>query len=212
MPNGYETMESGSLLEQLEQEQLELSGAEVFSEALETELAAELLELRDEAELDQFLGKLISRAGRAIGQVVKSPIGRAVGGVLKTVAKKALPIAGGALGAWVGGPLGAKIGSGLASAAGKAFGLELQELSAEEQELEGARQFVRFAGDTVKRALAAPPTADPRQVVSPAAVAAARRHLPGLMTGAGSSVGPLAGTSRSGRWVRAGRNILVLNV
>ena len=72
---------------------------EVFSEAELMELAAELLEVRDEAELDLFLGNLIKRAGKAIRQVVKSPVGKAIGGILKGAAKQALPIAGTAVGA-----------------------------------------------------------------------------------------------------------------
>ena len=203
-------------MEQFEEEQLELGTGEVFGEVLETELAVELLEIRDEAELDQFLGKLVSSAGGALGKMVRSPVGRAIGGVLKGVAKKALPLAGGALGAFVGGPIGAKIGSGLASAAGQALGLELQEMSAEEQEVQGARQFVRVAGETVKNALSAPPSADPRQVAGSAAVAAVRKHAPGLTSGPGApgATGPgsMPGPSRSGRWVRAGRNIIVLNI
>ena len=125
MANGYEVMtEFSPETEQFEEEQFEFGGAEIFGEAQQMELAMELLQVRDEAELDQFLGKLIKSAGSAIGKVVRSPVGRAIGGVLKGVAKKALPVVGGALGAYVGGPLGAKIGSGLASAAGKALGLD----------------------------------------------------------------------------------------
>ena len=134
--------------EAFETEQFEYEApwsGEVFSEAELMELAAEFLEVRDEAELDLFLGSLIKKAGQAIGQVVKSPIGKAIGGVLKGVAKQALPIAGTALGAYFGGPLGAKVGSGLASMAGKALGLELEGLSLEDQEFEGAKQFVKFA-------------------------------------------------------------------
>uniref|UniRef100_UPI004055B22C hypothetical protein n=1 Tax=Candidatus Electronema sp. TaxID=2698783 RepID=UPI004055B22C len=39
---------------------------EVFSEAELMELAGELLEIESEAELDQFLGKLIKRAASGI--------------------------------------------------------------------------------------------------------------------------------------------------
>ena len=39
------------------------------------ELAAELLGVASEAELDRFLGDLIKKAGRAVGQFVKSPVG-----------------------------------------------------------------------------------------------------------------------------------------
>ncbi len=69
--------------------------AEVFSEAEAMELAGELLEITTEAELDRFLGDLISKAGQAVGTFVRSPIGNAVGGWLKGAAKNALPLAGG---------------------------------------------------------------------------------------------------------------------
>jgi hypothetical protein len=69
--------------------------SEVFSEAESMELASEMLEITNEAELDRFLGDLISKAGRALGTVVRSPIGKAVGGWLKGAAKSALPLAGG---------------------------------------------------------------------------------------------------------------------
>ena len=112
-----------------------------------TELAGEFLEVSNEAELDRFLGDLIKKAGSALGKVVRSPVGQAVGGLLKGAAKQALPLAGAALGGAVGGPLGAQIGSGLASAAGDALGLES---AAEDREFEGAKNFVKMAGDTVK--------------------------------------------------------------
>src|SRR5215475_2084865 len=51
-----------------------------FSEAEEMELAAELLTVSSEAELDQFLGNLFKKASRAVGGLIKSPIGRALGG------------------------------------------------------------------------------------------------------------------------------------
>ena len=82
--------------ENFEFEDSEWSGeGEVFSEAELMELAGELLEINSEAELDQFLGKLIKKVG---------------GGI-----KKFLPIAGTVAGGFFGGPLGAKIGKGVAS-------------------------------------------------------------------------------------------------
>ena len=56
-----------------------------FSEAEEMELAAELLGVADEAELDQFIGGLFKKIGRGIGKFVRSPIGRSLGGILKGV-------------------------------------------------------------------------------------------------------------------------------
>lgn len=153
----------------------------VFSEADELELAAELLEVGDEAELDQFLGKLISRAGRALGKVVRSPIGRSISGMLKNVAKQALPIAGGALGNLVAPGIGGAVGSQLASSAGSMFGLELEGMSAEDQEFEVARRIVRLGGEAVRQAADMPPTAPPAANAQAAMAAAAQQHAPGLV-------------------------------
>jgi hypothetical protein len=178
----------------------------VFSEQEEMELAAELLEVTNEQELEQFLGSLIKKVGGAVGSFVKGPIGKAVGGVLKTVAGKALPIAGGALGTFFGGPLGATIGSNLGSMAGKAFGLELEGLSQEDQEFEAAKQFVKFAADTVKNSLSAAPNANPAAVAHAAAVEAARTFAPGLLAGQSSH------GARTGRWERRNGQIIVFGV
>lgn len=202
--------------EQFENEQFEFGEAEwgeIFNESELMELTAELMEVTNEEELDRFLGGLIKKVGGTIGKVVKSPIGRAVGGVLKGVAKKALPIAGGALGAYFGGPLGAKIGSGLASAAGSALGLELEALSQEDREFEGGKQFVRFAANTVKNAVSAPPSIDPRSAAQIAATKAAQKFAPNLLAPGSRSAAPsvVSGKGRSGRWIRRGRNIVILN-
>jgi hypothetical protein len=153
----------------------------VLSDSAEMELAAEFLEIGDEAELDRFLGDLVDGIGSTLGKIVNSPLGQAVGGILKNVAKTALPIAGGALGGFVGGPVGAMIGSNLASVAGSALGLELEGLSPEDREFEACKQFIRFAGQTAANAFQAPPNADPESVAHHAAVEAARAHAPGLM-------------------------------
>jgi hypothetical protein len=188
-------------------------GAEggLLSEADEYELASELLGVASEEELDQFLGGLIKRVARGAGRLIRSPIGQAIGGVLKGVAKKALPLAGGALGGAIGGPLGAKIGSGLASAAGKAVGLEGEALTQEDQEFEGARQFVRLAANTVNKAAAAPAGADPRAVAQQAAMNAARQLAPGLLRSAGAVSAGMASAGRasSGRWARRGNSIVL---
>lgn len=186
-----------------------------FDEVEEMELAAQMLEITDEAELDQFLGSLIKKVGRTVGRFVRSPIGRTLGGILKGAAKKALPILGGAAGGFFGGPAGAAIGSKLASGAGKLFGLELEGMSHEDQEFEVARRFVRFAGDAAKRAAVAPPTVDSQAAARSAVVAAARRYAPGLIRGSAVSPPPSAGIGvpgRSGRWIRRGRKVILLGV
>ena len=179
----------------------------VFSEAEEMELASELLGITTEAELDQFIGSLIKRAGSAVGKIVRSPIGRALGGALKGVAKVALPVAGKALGTFVGGPVGGMIGGKLASAASGALGLELEGLSQEDREFESARTFVRLAGEAARTAAKASPAAPPVQAAQQALAGAAQKHAPGLLQGAaGATRGRGA---RSGRWIRRGGTIIV---
>ena len=69
------------------------------------ELAAQLLEITSEEELDQFLGGLFKKVWRGVKK-----IGKPLGGLLKKVAKVALPIAGTAAGTFFGGPVGGMIG------------------------------------------------------------------------------------------------------
>jgi uncharacterized protein (DUF697 family) len=203
--------------ETFEYEQYELPGETegVFSEAEEMELASQLMEVSDEQELDQFLGDLIRKAGRAVGRVVRSPIGQAVGGMLKGVARQALPMAGTALGGFVGGPIGAQIGRGLASAAGSALGLEAETWSQEDREFEGAKQFVRLAGEAVKSATAAGTGTDPRAAAQAAVTQAAQTVVPGLVQSGGFGRGGYGGISsggHSGRWMRRGSKIVLYGV
>jgi hypothetical protein len=212
-----ETYEFSGESEAFEAEQFEWQGesgwggeTEVFSEAEVMELAGELLEVSNENELDHFLGNLIRSAGSALGQVVRSPVGQAVGGLLKGAAKYALPLAGTALGGIVGGPLGARIGGGLAGAASDALGLEA-EAEAEDREFEGAKSFVKMAGDTLKSTLAGDPGRSPLALAKAALTEAAQKHAPGLLAG-GSALPPHAHHGgRVGRWVRQGRNIIIVN-
>lgn len=187
----------------------EMSDSEaVFNETEELELASELLAVTDEAELDQFLGKLIKRAAKAVRKVVRSPVGKALGGFLKGAVKKALPIAGGALGTFVGGPAGAAIGSQLGAGAGSALGLELEGLSPEDQEFEIAKQVVRFSAEAAKNAAQAPAAADAIGAARAATIAAAKKHAPGLVSPNGGS----ASRGRSGRWSRQGNKIVLYGV
>jgi hypothetical protein len=198
-----------SPLEFGETESFEYPSGEVFNESQETELASEMLEIGSEAELDHFLGDLISKAGQAVGQFVSSPTGQALGGLLKGAAKKVLPMAGQALGGYFGGPTGAKIGGQLASAATNLF-------EAEDHELDTAKSFVRMAGEAVKTAAAAPPGANPRAVATAAITQAAQTHLPSLV-GSAPVPGPgpngaNGGRSHAGRWIRRGSKIVLYGV
>lgn len=205
-----------------EQETFELAPpggmrGEVFNEQQEWELAMELLEVGNEAEFEQFLGDLLSKAGRAVGSFMGSPTGQALGGMLKSAAGKLLPMAGSAIGGYFGGPAGAQLGGQFARQAGSAFGLEAE---AEEREWEAATTFVRLAGDAVRNAAAAPPNANPRAVAHHAMMQAAQAHAPGLIGpaagpefgGDGPEVPPMGRRGRSGRWIRRGGKIIVFGV
>ncbi len=184
----------------------------VLTDGEETELAAEFLGLNNDTEMEQFLGKLIHNIGHSVGKWVNSPQGQALVGVLKNVAKTALPLAGGAIGTVVGGPAGALIGSNLASMAGSVLGLELEGLSPEDRDLEAARQFIRFASQTVANTVEADPRADPRETVQRAAREAARLYAPGLLDLDRDGIARRGHLHRTGRWIRHGDRIILFDV
>jgi hypothetical protein len=202
---------------------------EVFNETENMELASELLEVTSEAELENFIGDLVAKAGRSLGQFVGSPEGKALVGVLKGAAHKVLPTLGASVGRYLGDDAGARLGAQAAAAAGRAFGLELEGLSNEDREFETARRYVNFAGEAVRNlvdqsAQAEAETASLKFAVPPgkaamlAAGAAARTHAPGLLTAALAGMpkfqpSPTAGGERSsGRWVRQGGKIILFGV
>jgi hypothetical protein len=84
-----------------------------LTEAEEMELAAELLDVKNDQEMEQFLGDLFNKVTKGISDFANSSTGRALGGVLKQVATTALPIAARALGTAIGGPAGMQIGGAL---------------------------------------------------------------------------------------------------
>ncbi len=167
-------------LEYEQEHELEQEAESPLSESQEMELASELLEVSNEAELEQFLGGLFKKVVRGAGKFVRSPQGKALGGLLKGFAKKALPVAGTALGGFFGGPLGAKIGGGLGRVATNLFELELEGLSHEDREFEVARQFVRL-GAAAARTASRMPRMPPRAAARRAFLAAARSYAPGLL-------------------------------
>jgi hypothetical protein len=206
--------------EQLEGEQFEFSGElqEVFNEGEQMELAAELLEVSNEQELNHFLGDVIRKAAGVLGKAVNSPLGQQLGGILKSSARnaalQAVPVISDAIGSRIGGRLGPSIAKGLTAFGTSALSGEYQELSNEDREFEGAKQFVQLAADTVKHAVAASPGMDPRTVARAALVKAARTVAPGLLQGGGgATAAPQArGSGRSGIWYRRGNKIVLQGV
>jgi len=211
----------------------EYSQEGTFSEAEEMELAAELLSVSNEEELEQFLGKLFKKAAGFI----KSPIGQQLIGTIKGLAKKALPILGSTLGNVIAPGVGGVIGGKIASAASGMFGLELEGLSYEDQEFEIAKQIVRLGSAAAVNAAQAPPSVPPDVAARQGLMAAAQQYAPGMLRRDGSQYGnsqygggqfnnspyggprygaPQYGRRRrcshqnTGRWIRRGNQILLL--
>jgi uncharacterized protein (DUF697 family) len=177
--NEYNGESYGEIANEMEGEILHNEGS--FNEVTEMELASELLSLQSEAELDQFLGKLFKKAVGAVKNFAKSGVGKSLGGMLKGIAKKALPVLGGALGSAIPIPgVGTAIGSALGNAASNLFELELEGLSAEDREFETARAFVRFAGNSARRA-SRMNNMHPSHAARNGIANAARRYAPGLL-------------------------------
>jgi uncharacterized protein (DUF697 family) len=197
-----------SIFETQYEEEYETQGEGVLGGELEAEFANQFLEVQSEEELEQFLGDLVKKVAKGVGGFIKSPVGQALGGALKSVAKTALPMAGAALGSFVAPGIGTAIGGKLGSAASNLFELELEGMDREQAEYEVAKKYVRFAADATRKVALANQDVPPWSLVNSAVADAARETAPGLLASGN-------GRSRSrqatgGRWVRRGRRIVVL--
>lgn len=157
----------------------------LFSEAEEMELAMELLSVASEEELEQFLGGLFKKAWSGIKKVgsVVAKVAKPLGGVLKGIAKQALPFVGGALGSMIPIPgVGTMIGRAAGTALSNALEMEAENLEAEgmepeQAEFEMARKFVRIAGSAAQQAVQGAGSPDD---VREAVLSALRQHVPGI--------------------------------
>ncbi len=154
-----------------------------LGELEERALANNLLRVQSEEELEQFIGGLFKKAAKGIGNFARSSTGKALGGMLKGLAKKALPMVGGALGSMVAPGVGTAIGSKLGSMAGGLFELE-GEMSEGELEFEVARRVVRIGASAANRAARTGLAAPPGTVARHAIVTATRRHAPAALPAA----------------------------
>lgn len=197
--------ESGFNTEYLGETSDEYSGE--FNEA---ELAAELLSVNSEAELDQFFGKLFKTVARGVGSIARSPVGKIIGSALKQAAKSALPTLGAALGSAIPIP---GVGTALGGMAGKALAnaleMETTGMSMEDREYEMAQGVVKLAANAARQAANAPAGTNPAAIASQAIRAAINTLGP-----AGSAAGNYRGPQRrqSGRWIRRGNSVLVIGV
>jgi uncharacterized protein (DUF697 family) len=153
-----------------------------LSEDRENELASELMDVGSDAELDHFFGGLIGTITRDAGRFLRSPVGHALGGILKGVAKKALPMVGGALGSAVAPGIGTMLGSQLGSIASNLFEMELGPMPEEEAGFEVARRLVQLMAAAVSQAVQAPPQpgVSPKAAAWESMLRASREYAPGL--------------------------------
>ena len=88
-------------------------------------------------------------------------------------------------------------------------------MSAEDSEFEVARQFVRLANAAAEEAALAPPGAPAGATAQAALAAAARRYAPGLgqeLLAGETEHGGRRRQARTGRWMRRGRTIVLIDV
>ncbi len=148
--------------------------------------AAELLERLDAGEAESYLAELIDRVGLPRNQAVAT----ALASVVSNAATRLLR----------------RPGSNHTASAARVFDVELEGLSPEEQEFELARHLVRFAYEAARQIRKAPKAASPLATARRAASSAAQSLAPGLLPALGT-------TGRSaGRWLRRGREVVVLDL
>jgi hypothetical protein len=178
-----------------------------FSHAEEMELALELLQVTSEATLDKFLGDLFKKAWRGIEPAGLKVIGP-LGGLLKTVAKKALPSVATAVGTSFGGPVGDAIAGKLGSLVSQALEAEVAGMAATDldsekcrQLFEKHRQFVRLAGKAATAAASTPTGVNPITVAQKVLADSAKEKLTRKAASAGRAgnfaEGALAATAKN---------------
>jgi len=201
LESNNEAYESGESAFELEMTGEAFEGP--FNESELNELAMELLSVQNEQELDQFLGSLIKRAGSAIGKFARGPVGKALGGVLRSAAKAALPTLGGIAGSFIPIPgVGTLIGRGVGTAISNA--LEMEGVQGEDREFETAKKLVEVGGAAAQQVASMPPNAPPQAAVQ-AVRSAMQQH--GIALPQGGQRHRLGG-----RWYRRGNRIVLVGV
>jgi hypothetical protein len=146
------------------------------AEVAELAFASAFLDARHSASLGMLLNRLMRYAGLKAGRPINSDVAGALAQRLGRVASMILRLL----------PTRKIIRPGgrselATTAAERVFGTEFEGLSAEDQEFETARYFVRFALGAARAAAVAPKSRSPQLVAAIAERIAARRHAPGLI-------------------------------
>lgn len=209
---GIDALESGDFEYEYEYDS-ESDGGGTMGEVEEMEFAAGLLEISDEQELEQFFGSLLKKAVSGARTFAGTPEGRALVGILKNAAGKALPVVGGAIGGAVGGSAGRSFGRDVGRLAKGHLGWEL-EGGGQDQEFETAQGLVRVATAAAKQIAQSPSGGSPVAAAKKAAITAAQQVAPQLVriiaSAGGQGGGAMARGRKSGRWIRRGNAIVLL--
>jgi hypothetical protein len=115
-----------------------------------SELAAALLDVVNEPELDDFVSSLVGEAARSAGRPIPAHVGRTLVASLTQTAERTLPALSVALAEEHRPP--APVATQVAA---RLFGVETEGMSAEDRDFEIARQFVRYAQAEARRAAGA---------------------------------------------------------
>ena len=178
-----------------------------FSDVEERKLASDLLEVTNEAELEQVLGDLSKKARKGV-EPAGSKVNGPVEGLLKTVAKRALPSITAAVGASFGGPDRDASAAKLGSLVDQALQARVAGLTATDPDLEKCRKlfekyrvFVRLAGKATRAASMAPkeltPVAVAHRVLADSAKETLRRKpLPAGLVGKFAEGRPAGGARK----------------
>ncbi|UUZ68993.1 hypothetical protein LP416_04110 [Polaromonas sp. P2-4] len=182
-------------------------GEAVAFDTESTEQAAKLLDVVGEPGFAALLDRLVRRTALASGRALEDAVATELVGLLQSAARRALP----ALSA----PLAADA-SAATTRANRFFGIELEGLSPEDKEFEAVRRFVQLTAEAARQAALAPARLPPVAAARLAAALAAKRYAPGwasphAQAPAVMAARPSSSFARTGRWVRHGPGVIVLN-
>ncbi len=172
----------------------------VFGDIEELELTSRFLEVTNEQEFATFLNDLMSCVSRRLDRSLTNSARRSLGRLILVAGRKVFPTTERIFGSSFNGLPQSRPGFTLVNPAGRIFGLELEGLSPEDQELEIARRFVRFAGAAAKRAAIASNYLTTEAMTKSAVECAARKYAPGLTKSAGRSIMGQTKTRDEGLW------------
>jgi hypothetical protein len=173
-----------------------------FSEAELDELATGLLQVRDEAELDQFIPAILGAATKVLPFLAKSPVGKALTGILKDAVISGVPALSGLFASRSRAPqVGSQVGTAIRSE------LDWEGVPADSHDIEAAKKIIAIGGSAARELAQQPPNAPPQAVVDAVQNAAQQQGVPANPPPQDAPAPPEPSTS--GTWVRRGRTIVL---